>query len=270
MEADKDYRVVFDSILRSLELRIVNVDEPCPHPFKDFAFFVSVDVEAWESDDKCLLEIGVSTLDTVDLIGRHPGKHGINWDSLISKHHFIIKEYEHLTNSRFITGCPKEFRFGQSKRISIKDAAVELLRLLNPTRDIPAVERASRYTFPLSAFVSSSDLIPTKRHVVLVGQNIQSDIRYLSKGLGGFDIQRPVIPPGGPQSFPCLETLDIAGMFQVVQRNKDPAKLETMCLDFGITPWFAHNAGNDAAYTMQVLVAVALRPAELTDKILQL
>ena len=50
-----------------------------PYCFHQNVVFVGVDIEAYEMDQTKITEIGISTLDTLDLINVPPGKGGAEW-----------------------------------------------------------------------------------------------------------------------------------------------------------------------------------------------
>jgi hypothetical protein len=97
------------------------------HPEQSLpTFFVSVDIEAFERDQKCITEIGISTLDTEDLIGTTSGgARSINWGEKIVSRHFRIREYGHLRNKAFVEGF--QLIFALVKVIDLKRRRRRLL-----------------------------------------------------------------------------------------------------------------------------------------------
>lgn len=89
-----------------------NPDIPAPFPREARVVFVCVDVEAYERNNNLVTEIGIATLDTDDLEGVVPGEGGANWMKLIRARHFRIKEYSHLNNTEFVSGCADRFEHG--------------------------------------------------------------------------------------------------------------------------------------------------------------
>ncbi|KAI9663974.1 MAG: hypothetical protein M1821_007465 [Bathelium mastoideum] len=257
LDLSMDDSTIFAIILERLS-RPKSVDITEPVLIYDFAVFVSIDVEVWEYDDRCILEIGVSTLDTLDLIALRPQKHAVNWRQRITKHHFRIKENAHLHNHVHVESHPDNFIYGESEWISMSDVHAKFVPILNPTRLIPAAERESHYVAE-----TGIRTVPTTRRVVLVGHDIQNDIRYLRRGLGGFDILRHARVGGGQPDARPLETMDTAGMFALLQQKKQFTSLGVICKEYFIDGRFLHNAGNDAAYTLMALMAIALQPVEL-------
>ena len=192
--------------------------------------FISVDVEAFEFDQKRITEIGVSTLETVDLYGIPPGNHGKDWAAKINARHFRILEHGHLLNKVHVEGCPDKFNFGQSEWIHARDVKSTLERCFVPS--IPPL-------WALGTFTQQ----PCK--VVLVAHNAAADIKYLAEL--GFNVTEKISD--------CIDTEDI---YRVVRREIHSCALSTLLLQYRIAASHLHNAGNDANYTLRVMVAIAL------------
>jgi hypothetical protein len=110
----KEARIILDPL---------NVNTPTLHPFEKEPVLISIDVEAYERAHNLITEIGVSTLDTLDLVGIPPGLGGVNWINQIRSRHFRIKGREHLVNRDFCPGNPDAFQFGRSEFIDLGEAA---------------------------------------------------------------------------------------------------------------------------------------------------
>lgn len=110
----KEARIVLDPL---------DVRSPTQYPFDQETVFISIDVEAYERAHNLITEIGVSTLDTLDLVGIPPGTGGVNWIDQIRSRHFRIKGREHLVNQDFCPGNPDAFQFGNSEFIDLSEAA---------------------------------------------------------------------------------------------------------------------------------------------------
>ncbi|EXJ85621.1 hypothetical protein A1O1_05987 [Capronia coronata CBS 617.96] len=104
----------------------LDVTRPAPYPFEKEPVVVSVDIESYERDHRLITEIGVSTLDTLDLIGLPPGPGGKNWTSQIRSRHFRIQGREHFVNRDFCVGNPDAFQFGRSEFVPLPEAAAKL------------------------------------------------------------------------------------------------------------------------------------------------
>ena len=195
-----------------------------PYNSDTFVVFISVDVEAFEFNQKLITEIGISTLDTEDLLGLQPGAKGNNWTTKIQSHHFRIREHGHLLNKVYVDGCPDKFDFGQSEWIYKRDVISILEGCFNPSR--PSYSGRTR-------------------KVILVGHDVAADMKYLTEV--GFHVTRTISD--------CIDTSDL---YKASRRDGRPSALSTLLLHYGIAAKHLHNAGNDASYTLRVMVAIAL------------
>ena len=110
----KEARIILDPL---------DLNTPALYPFEKEPVLISIDVEAYERAHNLITEIGVSTLDTLDLAGIPPGLGGVNWINQIRSRHFRIKGREHLVNRDFCPGNPDAFQFGKSEFIDLSEAA---------------------------------------------------------------------------------------------------------------------------------------------------
>ena len=207
----------------------LNVEEPAPYPFDDDVVFISVDVESFERNHNYITEIGVSTLDTSDLVGISPGEKGTNWMKKIRARHFRIKEFKHLINKDFIIGCGDRFEtcFGTSEFISIKHAPQVIASCFRPPFSM------SQSPLELDSVISGSahDEKAPKRKIILVGHDIKTDITYL-RNLG-YD-------PGNLSNL--VEILDTSELYRALVYDTQPKGLGGLLLDLGLTGWNLHNA----------------------------
>ena len=86
-----------------------------------------------------------------------------------------------------------------------------------------------------------------KRPIVLVFHDSSQDVKYL-KALGVNIFQTENI----------LEVADTRDMSQYIARDRNPAKLAAILNGLGLPYRYLHNAGNDAVYTMQAMVGIAI------------
>ena len=198
--------------------------ESPPNDFDTMVILISVDVEAFEFNQKLVTEIGISTLDTLDLLGLQPGAKGINWAAKVRSRHFRIREHSHRINKVHVEGCADKFDFGQSEWISKQDVVSVLKGCFSPSRS------------PYSNGTCK---------VVLVGHDIAADMNYLNEL--GFDVARMISD--------CIDTSDL---YKASRRDGRQSALSTLLLEYGIAAKHLHNAGNDANYTLRVMVAIAL------------
>ena len=87
------------------------------------------------------------------------------------------------------------------------------------------------------------------RKVVIVGHDVESDITAI-KTLG-YDIRAA--------NKQLLEIVDTKDIHRHYRRMQNPASLEKVLMDLGILCRNLHNAGNDAVYTLQALLGLAIK-----------
>ncbi|EXJ55036.1 uncharacterized protein A1O5_12775 [Cladophialophora psammophila CBS 110553] len=104
----------------------LDLNAPAPFPFEADTVIIAIDVEAYERDHDIITEIGISTLDTLDLVNIPPGPNGKNWMDRIRSRHFRISGREHLVNKDFCIGNPNAFQFGRSEWVDLKEAVAEV------------------------------------------------------------------------------------------------------------------------------------------------
>ncbi|KAL2867067.1 uncharacterized protein BJX67DRAFT_381386 [Aspergillus lucknowensis] len=209
------------------------VDKPVPHPFWTEPVFVSVDVEVNERCHTLVTEVGISTLDTRDLIGVAPGPQGEGWQSRIRSRHLRVEEYANHVNRLYVRGCPDKFEFGVSEWVSADE-----------------VSSTVQSSFAHPTFFDGDE--KKLRPLVLVGHSLISDIQYLE--LAGVHI---VEKSSGASNF--ADRIDTATTFQVIRGETAARSLGAVLGELGMTGWNLHNAGNDARYTMQALVAMLVK-----------
>ena len=225
---------------------------PLPYPFDRSVVFVCVDVEAWERDHQKITEVGIATLDTRVLVKIAPGVDGKDWRSKIRARHFRIKENAHLVNSEFVSGCPDRFYFGKSELISAKDAPSIVSACFHP----PFSARPSEdSTDDVADLLENVDL-NEQRNIIYLGHSTQGDTTYLQQ-LGFNPLELTNI----------VETLDSAKLYRVWHRDMQATKLGNILYDFDIPGFSLHNAGNDAVYTVQAMLAILVREASIRGSI---
>lgn len=205
----------------------LNIHEPAPYPYVNEPVFISVDVESNERCHFQVTEIGISVLDTRDLVNTPPGETATNWTTKIRSRHLRVKEYSHVVNHDFVTGCPDRFDFGDSEWASLSE-------------------------LPIVIETCFQHFLSQQRNLVLVGHNPSADVRYLHElGVPLFqDLQHSLSV--------FLETVDTAEMFRVSRHEMTVRSLGHILAAFGVTGWYLHNAGNDARYTMEAMVLCLL------------
>ncbi|KAI7871585.1 hypothetical protein BDF14DRAFT_1697134, partial [Spinellus fusiger] len=182
--------------------------------------FCSIDIEAWEHDHSCLMEIGWSMMDTRN--------------NLFLDQHYLMSEYRHLKNGSYVPDHKLQFQFGTSVWCTLPQALSELKKNLDWA-------------------------VASAGGVYIVGHGFDSDLKYLSK-------QDFLWPGKDPQA---IDTKDIAnsGVLKILNtdllygasiQNIETTPSLVKCLNaFNINAWCLHNAGNDAHYTLELLLALA-------------
>ncbi|PYH92624.1 hypothetical protein BO71DRAFT_357002, partial [Aspergillus ellipticus CBS 707.79] len=200
-------------------LSAIDVHQTVPHPFWREPLFVSLDVEANEHCHAQITEVGISVLDTRALVGVPPGDGGEQWRARIESRHLRVREYRHVVNHQFVVGCPGMFRFGESEWVWLRELGEEVRRGLQ-------LDRAM------------------SRRVVLVGHSLASDEQYLRQM--------------GVVTGAMRDKVDTAEVFQLVRKEASVRSLGGVMAELGMEGWHLHNAGNDARYTMEVMVGMLM------------
>lgn len=200
----------------------VDTSLPAPFKFDRSVVFVCVDVEAYEKDHTKITEVGVATLDTHHLEDIAPGRDGENWRPLIRARHFRIRDYAHLVNNEYVSGCPGSFFFGQSEFVSLRDAPATIASCFQPPF----------CAAPESSHNGGNSSFRETRHLIFLGHDTMTDIKYLQNL--GFD---PLALPN------LLEAQDSANIYRVWRRDDHIAKLGRILEQFDIDHFGLHNAG---------------------------
>jgi hypothetical protein len=190
--------------------------------------FVCIDLEAYEFAQDKITEVGVSILDSRHVIGTDPGSDGTEWLSKITTRHLIIQEHKRLVNKRFVHGCPDKFNFGKSEIVPLNRVHATLTHLFDN---------------PSPGSVLASDRGPRK--LILVGHGLSNDTAYLNK--------LKFAPHAKGNIIQDIDTQKFAGT------KKQTVSLSRLMAGLGIDPENLHNAGNDAAYTLQALLLITVQ-----------
>ena len=257
-KAQQDYEMT-----AGITLPPLNTALPSPYPFHRNVVFICVDIESYERDHNKITEIGVSTLDTLDLITIPPGSNGEVWMNQIRCRHFRIVEHAHLNNSDFIAGCADRFeaKFGESEWISIREAPKVIASCFKPPFSAPGqyirypsnMREVPRYGSNIQPLVKDNPA--NKRNIVLVGHETRSDIDYLQKI--GYDVAN---------LSNVIEAIDTVNLFRAYKHEQNPRNLGAILLELELIGWNLHNAGNDAAYTTQALIGICLDARNTRNK----
>ncbi|KAH7360579.1 hypothetical protein BKA65DRAFT_188777 [Rhexocercosporidium sp. MPI-PUGE-AT-0058] len=221
---------------------VFKADEAAPYLQEGAVVFVCIDVEAYERNARIVTEIGIATLDTNDLKSLAPGEGGAEWVKKIRARHFRINEHKHYNNTDFVAGCADRFEFGDSEFINLKDAPHIISTCFKPP-----------FSGPGQLNVENDG--QSKRNIILVGHDVGADINFLQSI--GYDVLN---------LSNLLEQADTAIMWRYLKREANPRNLGSILADLGIIGWNLHNAGNDAVYTLQAMIGIAIKHIEEKQK----
>ncbi|GFF83166.1 uncharacterized nucleolar protein C2C4.08 [Aspergillus udagawae] len=222
----------------------LDMDHPAMFPLWREPILISVDVECNERCHEQVTEVGISTLDTIDLVGTPPGENAENWTSRIRSRHLRVREYGHIVNRQYVAGCPGSFEFGESEWVSKGKLADVVQACFQP---------------PYSFGIEGTDGVRLKRgpehkhqkrNLILVGHNTSMDVKYLAS-LG--------IPVFENVTTAFLERIDTADLYRIIRCEANQRSLAGILGELGIIGWNLHNAGNDARYTLEALLRMVCR-----------
>lgn len=156
-------------------------------------------------------------------------------------------EYKKLVNKKYIKGCPEAFNFGKSKLVRLSTVGKILTRIYNdPTRIKKSTDFATK--MPLNKDVD----------IILVGHDLSNDTKYMQQL--GFRPNRDAACSFDTQRLARLS-------------KKESPGLKKLLAALSIDAENLHNAGNDAAYTLQALVGLAVqehrRPGALREALIK-
>ncbi|EMC94574.1 hypothetical protein BAUCODRAFT_158151 [Baudoinia panamericana UAMH 10762] len=190
-----------------------------------------------------VVEVGITTLKVVDIMGTEPGPHMQAWMPNFRHHHIVVDI------SRYADARMRSSLFGESKLMTIQEAARTVQTIL---RDVTA-------------------LIPDPT-VYLVGQSIATDVAALGKRPLYIDLQNHE-PTSNVRFEKTFETLAFSDWIRQRGIDLPSARLGPVARWLGVDPRYhnplkldvrgVHNASNDAAYTMMVLLLYALKWHEI-------
>ena len=237
-------------LVAGIDLPELDVTAPVPYLCDLDVVFVCVDVEAYEREPRPVTEIGISSLDTRDLMNVAPGEGGAAWLSKIRSRHFRIRETSHLRNIEFVAGCADRFEkaFGTSEWISEKEAPKVVASCFRPPFGVHFSDPTDRSRYPTveqpqygasqsngstlwMSGVRHDNNAQSKRNLILVGHDIKSDIEYL-RDLG-YDVSN---------LSNLLEAIDTADLYRALKQEQNPRNLGQILLELGLMGWNLHNA----------------------------
>jgi hypothetical protein len=227
-----------------------------PYHFEEDVIIICVDVEAWERSSSIITEVGIATLDTRELHDLPPGAEGENWRKTIRARHFRIREHMMYENREFVQGAADRFEkdFGESEIINLKDAPRIIAECFKEPFSKPPTDAENAAPWKQIANSSQDDdqRAPEKRNIIFLGHYPNVDIQYLRKlGYDPFNLSN------------LLETMDTASLYRAHKKEQNPRCLSHILAEFDLVGWNLHNAGNDAVYTLWIMLATAVKEASM-------
>jgi hypothetical protein len=265
-----------------ISLHPLDLGKPAPHAFECNPVIVCVDFEAYERDNRRITEVGVSTLDTLDLVEIAPGEGGENWIKHIRSRHFRIWGREHLVNKDFCRGNASNFRFGTSEWVNL-DAAAEAVDQcfeypFSAQFKCKEENGIQRPGFPVVPSLADAQKGPKKRSLIFLGHDIRNELEYLrilgsrvfiptrSTYLASANEINAHGPDHNENLSTVIESLDTGVLYRVLVNETQNKSLGKMMLGLGRRALHLHNAGNDARYTLEALIALLLKARVLEDE----
>lgn len=144
-----------------------------------------------------------------------------------------------------------------TERVDIEGASISGVTIKDdPAEDTSAEANKASEGAPIedaTAENTPAEEDKPKRQLILVGHNVGVDINYL-RALG-YDV-------GNLSTL--QEIADTAKMWQFITRDTNTRSLSQILYECSLTGWNVHNAGNDAVYTLQIMISMAFK--HLSDK----
>lgn len=181
------------------------------------SIFISIDIEAYEVDHSILLEIGWSMYDAKT--------------NQFMDQHYAIDSYRHLTNGRFVDDQRMHFIFGTTVWCSLRQAFKELRKDLDW-----AVKRDGGF--------------------VLVGHGLDSDLKYLKEKKFMWPTAYGETSEAEDSALVAILNTDVIYGASINDLHNPPSLGKTLNI-LGVDNWHLHNAGNDAHYTLLLLMKLA-------------
>ena len=174
----------------------------------------SIDIEAWEMENKTVTEIGIAIYDPRRNVS------GLNVVPVFTKLHIRIMENMHRVNGKFVVDHAVNFVGEPTLILSMRDLVILIQSLFD-------------YFFKPSS--SENDGLDT----YLVGHGVSGDIKWLSS-----------IGIEFPTKYLTLDTLDILK----ITHGNHHLGLGAALKKLDLPHVFLHNAGNDAYYTLLLVL----------------
>jgi len=239
------------------------------------AVLVSIDAEFERSGlVDHVVEVGITILRIPNIYGMDPGARIRNWSGAMEHRHIVLD----------VTRKPK-YRmrgslFGKSLFMGAEDAKAAISKILHAA----ATHRPLPTGHPWDPDPAFDDRLEPRQpaDLILVGQSIATDIAALKVRPLHIDLQptagsstlRQEGEVGLPRFNAIFDTLSLTQNARKLGAQFPSAKLGFVARLIGVDPEYwegssvigAHNASNDAAYTMMVLLLHAIRGESLVKQ----
>lgn len=93
------------------------------------------------------------------------------------------------------------------------------------------------------------------RPIILLGHDTAADVNFMSQL--GYDVHN---------LRNLQEIADTASMWRYLKREPNPRNLGMILYELEIAGWNLHNAGNDAVFTLQAMIAMSIKHIEDKQK----
>ncbi|RMZ87189.1 hypothetical protein DV736_g5584, partial [Chaetothyriales sp. CBS 134916] len=258
----------------AMTLERLDLGKAVPHHFLAQPIIVAIDVESYERAHEIVTEVGVSTLDTLDLVGRQPGKNGELWMQHIRSRHFRIKGREIYVNRDFCIGDGDAFDFGQSEWVDL-DKIGDVID--------------SCFEWPFSAPLCKDGTTfmqkgSRERTMLLSGHALHGDLTYLSKlNSAVFSAPRELtttmqlssqeqVTASDPRALKgaqicdrIVECLDTSKLYKGLMQEENIRSLVSIMAEIDRLALHPHNSGNDARYTLEALIGIVIKSRFMDD-----
>lgn len=215
--------------------------------------FICIDLELYEFHTNEILELGMAVFDSLSIKDIKPEDRAEAWIANIEYHHLLIEESSYVEckncpdhgisltpirdsfkqNGRYCPGHPDKFLFGKTTTVPLKDVAARV-------EDIIATKQSD---------------VQQPRQIVLVGHAFDNDNKTLKK------LAFKSWPPAG--FYGTVDTQKLATE-RVPERFPNQSGLGKILSVLGIPSAYLHNGGNDAAFTLQAMLAlISLTPEQV-------
>ena len=190
----------------------------------------SFDIEAFERDNNIITEIGISIYDPRENL------HSLN--PLFRNYHLIVSESLSLINKNWVLDMKECYLLGESLVLSLRQCVDFIQNLIN-------------------FYMFHDNKTPDEWERAFVGHNIEGDFKWL-RSIG------VILPDTKPVSH--ISEMDSNGSSSTTAIVIDTLKIYSACYGkegsslgkilrlFKLPHAFLHNAGNDAYYTLRLLL----------------